>query len=240
MAWRIAFLTLVLGWCACAHARHSNAVLDPRRATPGVHLELVELSRSAHETPKYRLRASGLPSGTGFAVWTKSFGHDFEELAPALPADASGVLAVADQAGRRQRLDAIELDPGPYPRGAAWWVAIASEDHKIVAFARVVPYPIVAHDGPCSVSIELISFYGNRFIATGSGFPPGQNVDVEAQASGTVSRKRERVYADGALPLDVLEHGTLAADTVARYSIKARDCAPALEYRWGESALKND
>jgi hypothetical protein len=85
----------------------------------------------------------------------------------------------------------------------------------------------------------LISLNGNRFIAVGDGFPAGEQVEIETRASGTVSRKRQRVPADGRLPLDVVEHGTLAADTVARYSVKARTCAPAVEYRWGESAVKD-
>ena len=221
MAWQSVVAALALAWSAAADARHSNAVLDPRRATPGVSLELVEVPRSATgAAAKYRLRVLGLPGGVAFGVWTKSFGQDFVEVVS------------------KQRLDEIELDPGPYPRGAAWWVAIASEDHKTAAFARVIPHPIAARDGACSLSVELISLHGNRFIAIASGFPPGQDVDVESRASGTTSRKRQRVDADGTLPLDVLEHGTVAADAVARYSIKASACAPAVEYRWGQSALK--
>jgi hypothetical protein len=222
MAWQSVVAAVALAWSAAADARHSNAVLDPRRATPGVSLDLVEVPRSAPGAAvKYRLRASGLPAGVVFGVWTKSFGQDFVEVVS------------------KQRLDEIELDPGPYPRGAAWWVAIASEDHKTAAFARVIPHPIAARDGACSLSVELISLHGNRFIAVGSGFPPGEDVDIESRASGTVARKRRRAYADGALPLDVVEHGTLGADAVARYEVKARTCAPALEYRWGESALKD-
>jgi hypothetical protein len=118
-------------------------------------------------------------------------------------------------------------------------VAIATADQKTTAFARVVPYPIAARDGSCSLSLELISLNGSRFIAVGDGFPAGEQVEIETRASGTVSRKRQRVPADGRLPLDVVEHGSLAADTVARYAVKARTCAPAVEYRWGESALKD-
>ena len=221
MTWRRALLALSLAWMASADARHSNAVLDPRRATPGVSLELVELPRSAPaEAAKYRLRVTGLPEGHVFGVWTKSFGRDFTEVVPELR-------------------DGIELDPGPYPRGAAWWVAIASEDHQTAAFARVIPYPVGAREGSCSVSLELISLFGNRFIAIADGFPPGEEVTIESHASGTVSRKRQRVDADGRLPLDVVAHGTLGADAVARYVVKARTCAPAVEYRWGESALKD-
>jgi hypothetical protein len=228
MAWQIALAALTLAWAAAADARHSNAVLDPRHATPGVNLDLVEVPRSAPgDAVKYRLRVTGLPPAPAFGVWTKSFGRDFREVVSGLRPDASGVL------------DRLELDPGVYPRGAAWWVAIASDDHKIAAFARVIPYPIAARDGACSLSLELISLFGNRFAATGAGFPPGEDVDIESHASGTVSRKRQRVSADGRFPLDVIMHGTVATDTVARYTVKARGCAPTVEYRWGESALKD-
>lgn len=221
MALRFVCAALALAAAAGADARHSSMTLDPRRATPGMSLELVEAARSAAgDAVKYRLRVKGLPEGRAFGVWTKSFGRDFSEVVPALRDD-------------------IELDPGPYPRGAAWWVAIASEDQNTTAFARVVPYPIAARDGSCSISLELISLYGNRFIALGAGFAPGEEVEIETRASGKASRKRQRVDPDGRLPLDVVEHGTLSADTVARYAVKARTCAPAVEYRWGESALKD-
>jgi hypothetical protein len=231
---------LALAWTAGADARHSNAILDPRHATPGVTLELVELPRKApNEAPKYRLSVKGLPQASAFGVWTKSFGRDFTEVVSGLRPDASGVLASTERAGAARRLDDIALDPGPYPRGAAWWVAIASEDHKVSAFTRVIPYPIAAREGSCTLSLELISLFGNRFAATGAGFPAGEEVDIESHASGTVSRRRQRVSADGRLPLDVIAHGSLGADPIARYAVKARTCTPALEYRWGESALKD-
>jgi hypothetical protein len=221
MAWRVALAALALAGATAADARHSGTALDPRHATPGLSLELIEAARGATgDSVKYRLRVKGLPQDETFGVWTKSFGRDFSEVVPELR-------------------DGIELDLGPYPRGAAWWVAIASPDQKTTAFARVVPYPIAARDGSCSLSLELISLNGNRFIAVGDGFPAGEQVEIETRASGTVTRKRQRVPADGRLPLDVVEHGTLAADTVARYSVKARTCAPAVEYRWGESAVKD-
>ena len=222
MAWRVALAALALAGATAADARHSGTALDPRHATPGLSLELIEAARGATgDSVRYRLRVKGVPQGEAFGVWTKSFGRDFNEVVPELR-------------------DGIELDLGPYPRGAAWWVAIASADQKTTAFARVVPYPIAARDGSCSLSLELISLNGSRFIAVGDGFPAGEQVEIETRASGTVSRKRQRVDPDGRLPLDVVEHGTLGADTVARYMVKARACAPAVEYRWGESALIKD
>ena len=107
MAQRFVLLLVALTWAAAADARHSSTTLDPRRATPGVDLELVQAARSATgDTVKYRLRVKGLPAGHSFGVWTKTFGRDFSEVVP-------------------EFRNGIELDLGSYPRGAAWWVAIA-------------------------------------------------------------------------------------------------------------------
>ena len=149
-----------------------------------------------------------------------------------------GILVSNDELGRSRRLDDIVLDPGPYPKGAAWGVALASDDHKVAAFARVIPYPIISRDGACAVSLELISLYGNRFVASGVGFAPGENVEIELRSAGQVTRRKQRVSADGRLPLDVISHGSIGVERVARYAVKALSCEPAVEYVWGDAALK--
>ena len=239
MGWRIALAALLLLCSSTTPARHSSAVLDPRRASPGISIELVELPSSAARSPvKYSLRAEGVPRGTTFGIWTKNFGRDFQEAFSGFQIDQAGMLVSIDKSGRPRRFDDIMLDPGPYPKGAAWGVALASDDHKITAFARVIPYPITARDGTCAVSLELISLYGNRFVASGSGFAPGEEVDIESRASGRTSHRKQRVSAEGRLPLDVVSHGAIGADRVARYAVKALSCEPAVEYEWGEAALK--
>ena len=129
------------------------------------------------------------------------------------------------------------FEPGPSPQGAVWEVALVSADRTVSAFARVIPRPITARDGPCTVMLELVSRRGDRFLASGAGFAPGDDVTIESGHSGRVMQKRQRVSADGRLPPDVIAHAATGTDRTARYTVKGRSCEVAVEYTWGEATL---
>jgi hypothetical protein len=220
---------------------HEPIVLDARRATPGLRLELKELNGSVGSTEvKYRLRPSGLPRAVVFNVWVKDFGHSFHQIASGFQLTEFGKLVWIEgdepSSGVRE-LDKVEFGPGLYPRGALWEVAIVSVDQTLKAFAKTIPYPITASDGACSVSLELVSQRGERFLASGVGFFPGEQVVIESQYSGRVTSKRERVAAPGTLSPDVISHAATGSDRSARYTVKGHSCKVVVDYEWGERAL---
>lgn len=239
MSWRITLFALIAVWSALVAARHGSTSLDPTRATPGIRLELVEMPSVAPSgAKKYRLRVEGLPRDATYDVWTRDFGQQFRQVLSGFRLNKAGDLVSTDGPGQTQRFADITLDPGPFANGAVWMAAIASEDHKLSAFAKVIPYPITARDGTCSVSMELISLHGNRFLATGAGFPPGTEVDVEQRSAGRVTNRKLRVSAEGRLPPDVVSHGGVGTDLTAHYTAKSPSCGPAVRYEWGVAALK--
>jgi hypothetical protein len=232
-----ALRTLVLGLVLCGYAvpagaRHGGVLIDARRATPGIQLTLVEGSRGT-----YRLAAAGVPRGVLFGVWTKDFGQPFEQVASGFRVNESGVLEAVNDSGRPRRIEEIVLDPGLFPRGAVWEVALVSADQAIMAFAKAVPRPIAARQGACGLSLELVSRRGDRFLAAGQGFAPGEPVVVELRQERGTTEKHVRALADGRLPPDVITHGTAATDPHARYSVKGRACEVTVDYAWGEPAL---
>jgi len=129
------------------------------------------------------------------------------------------------------------LEPGPYPRGAGWEVALVSADRALRAFAKVIPHPMTARDGPCTISLELISHRGDRFLASGAGFTPEEEVLIEARYAGRVMQKRLHISSEGLLPPEIVSHGASNADRSARYAVTGHACAVAVEYEWGEPAL---
>jgi hypothetical protein len=220
---------------------HDPFVLDARRAAPnGVRLELTELPSAVPESRvKYRLTANGLPQGVTFGLFSKDFSHSFHEVATGFKVDETGSFVSTEirNGGRYLRFDDIVLEPGPYPKGAAWEVALVSADRAIRAFAKVIPYPITSRDRTCSVSLELVSQRGDRFIATGSGFAPEEDIITESQYSGRIIQKQKRVSPEGVLPGDVISLGARGSDRSARYIVKGQSCEVILEYQWGEPAI---
>jgi hypothetical protein len=237
---RFGAAVLLLLCASPAIAGHGAVLFNTRRATPGIELELIELAMDqSGQAGKYGLRATGVPRGVAFDVWAKDFHQSVREIASGFRMDGSGVLVSDDTDGRRpQRLDAIAFGPGPYPRGAAWDVALVSIDRTIKAFARVIPHPIMAGAGPCTVSLELVSDRGDHFLATGAGFVPGEDVGIESSSAGQVYRRRSRISAMGLLLPDVISHAAAGSGWRAGYSVKGRSCEVALEYEWGEPALQ--
>jgi hypothetical protein len=239
MFWRLVLFALLAAWSALVAARHGSASLDPSRATPGIRLELVEIpSTTPSDVKKYRLRVEGLPSDATYDVWIKDYGQQFKQVLSGFRSNKAGELVSIDDSGRGQRFDEITLDPGPYPNGAVWMAAIASEDHKLSAYAKVIPHPITARDGTCAVSLELVSLHGNRFLATGSGFPPGAEVTIEQRYAGRTTNRQQRVSVDGHLPPDVVLHGGVGTDLTAEYAVNSSSCRPVVPYVWGIAALK--
>jgi len=245
-AWSLKCWSLVVALCGSVSlsAAHEPVLLDPNRATPGIRLELIEITLTETATGQasgYRVTATGLPIGPVFNVWTRPFGHGFHEVASGFQADETGrlVLVRSDKGGPPRYLDQIVFRPEPvaYPRGAIWQVALASADRTVTSFAKVIPRPIVGRDGPCAVWLELVSHRGDRFLVSGSGFAPGDDVSIESRYSGRVSKKPQRVSADGLLPAELISHAAMSEDRSAVYSVKGRNCEVTLAYWWGEPAL---
>lgn len=219
-------------------AGHPGSIdLNPRQATPGVRLELHELTLGRDQVPKkYRLLAADYPRGVEFNVYAKDFSDSFTEIAMGFRVDAAGNM-VSTNSARPQRLQDIELSPGLYPRGAVWEIAIASTDRSITAFARTIPHQISAQNRTCSLSLELLPSRGDRFLVTGSGFPPGDDVLTELRIESRLEQKRRKIAVDGRLPRHVITHAAIGSDRSARYSVKSHGCETVIDYEWGELAL---
>ena len=217
---------------------HDEDVLDPHNATEGVRLELRELPRTKTSADvTYRLHVNGVSRETTFNLWTQDFGSLFHIAASGVRLDELGNVVPGRPMKAGQPHPPITIKPGPYPLGAAWSVALVSVDRAVRAFAAVIPRPIISRSGTCMVQLELVSYRGDRFVVTGAGFPPGNEVIIESRYAGQVIEKRRTISLEGRLPLEVLVHEAIGPDRKARYVVRCQSCAVAIDYQWGERAL---
>src|SRR6266849_5563596 len=206
-------LVVVVLLIAASVFAHDEEVLDPHNPTQGVRLELSELPRTKTSAAvTYRLRVTGVSREVIFNLWTQDFGALFHMVASGLRVDESGNVVSSRPVKAGQPHLPITIRPGPYPQGAAWSVALVSFDRAVRAFAAAIPRPIIARSGTCMVQLELVSYRGDRFVATGAGFPPGDEVTIESRYASRVIEKRQTISSEGRLPLEVLTHETIGPD----------------------------
>jgi hypothetical protein len=130
MIWRIGLASFLLLFASLATA-HEPVLLDDRRATPDLRLELTELPSPTPASARYQMRASGLPRGVVFGVWAKDFGHSFHEVATGVWLDESGAIVSSESwvwrwwcwisSRRPRRLDEMGFEPGLYLRHCSGW-----------------------------------------------------------------------------------------------------------------------
>ena len=230
---------------ASSAAGHDPIRFDTHRTVPGALLRIVEVTRSeVPSTVRYRLQAVGVPGGLAMSVWTNDFGHGYHQLVSHLRVDESGALvSTAQDASGRQRLDEMILETGPLPRGAGFEVALVGDDRKVVAYARVVPFPIVGRQGSCEVSLELASRRGERFLVSGTGFSPQEAVLTEVRYAEKTIQKTQRVTPDGRLPPDIIMYnvgvrpsGTNDTDRAFSYLVRGLTCEVVIEYKGAETS----
>lgn len=240
MGRRLTFVLVFLCYHTPWALAHTPILLDARHASPGLRIELRRLEQSDNSTkPKYQIRAFGFPKGVKLLLWAKEFDHSLHQLASVFQVDNSGNVLEANPrvAKRSRKLEEMIFEPGPYPYGATWELALVSVDRKLQAFASAIPYPILSRDEPCEVALQLVSHRGEKFLASGSGFTPKDEVLTELRYAGYVMAKRVKTSADGSLPAHVLLHGSPGSDRNARYIVKGRSCEVVVKYKWGEPAL---
>jgi len=222
---------------------HTPMLLDARHATPGLRIDLHRFGPDDDLSEAiYHIHAFGFPKAVRLLLWAKEFDHSFHQLASVFQVDNSGNVLEANVSGakRPRKLEEISFEPGPYPRGATWELALVSIDRKLQAFTEVTPYPISFRDGSCEIDLQLASHRGEKFVAIGRGFPPADEVTTKLRYAGRVIEKRVRSSADGSLPSQVLLHASVSTDRQAHYTVKARTCELRADYEWGEAALRRD
>ena len=78
-------------------------LLDARRATPGLRLEMQQLRQTKDSAePRYQLQAFGFPKGVKLLLWSKEFDHSIHQMAFVFQVDKSGNVVSSNRGWRRQ------------------------------------------------------------------------------------------------------------------------------------------
>lgn len=177
----------------------------------------------------YELRGSGFPQDKKYELW---LGISFQKpVHTKFVFHVNSMGEIVNEAGRISRFSV-----GNYHKGEPCSVGLISTDGSIKAFAKVYPFPLQASDGPCHLTLEMLTSDGKTFGVIGRGFPPNRVVESVSQSGSEVIRGQQQVNKNGDFGAVVLP-ANVSGDTRASYGINSSACKVKVDYEWGGAAL---
>jgi len=163
-------------------------------ASPGASLSYEEALRNYQADGMigitYRLLAKGLPRDKEYHVWMRRLDGASQRIPAVIRLDESGRLRMFGEAGPE-----LEVGLRKMALGEPMQYAVVSDDGTASAFTRIVPFQTAASgDAGCRLGLVLESPKGDEFTLDGSGFAPGEQVEIAL--SGMLLTSGETVSAD--------------------------------------------
>jgi len=221
---------------------------DPRCSSPGVTLQLQEISRERGRrgtNVKYRLVPAGFPRDIVYTLWLWSAGSEPEALLTGFVADTSGSIVCGDstslRAVSRSKLRwcggwISDWTAGGFLPGEPYRIALVSTDESTRANALAFPFPLQSSDGTCRLRLELVSW--NAFAAWSEGFEPGDTLQTISRSGNEILSDSMTVLADSTPAPVIISPGVKGKrGGTATYTIVGRRCRVEVTYPWG-NALK--
>jgi hypothetical protein len=220
-------------------------------STRGVHLALVETERTRLQTGtlvSYGLTWASVPSGKVYSIWIKPTHGPAQLLLTGLTGDPAGRLICVDSTEYAARpripamlgwcgprtLENIMLSAPPsFALGEALRVALISTDETVAVFAEAIPYRLDASAAGCTVEGEMLSV--ERFAFSGSGFTPGETLEVVSRSGRDIIRRTATADDGGRLPTTIVVPnvpGRSGGD--ATIEVTGGSCRVVLRYGWGD------
>ncbi|MGH9862622.1 MAG: hypothetical protein ACRD35_04285, partial [Candidatus Acidiferrales bacterium] len=225
--------------------------------SPGVKPSMREAEReqlSGKTDVLYQLTASGFPAGKQYVLWAKRLlASEPEIVAAGFQVDPEGrAVCTPRPAGLRRarrwlpwcadfEKSRFGLDS---PRaGQPFRLGLISSDLAIRGFAKEIPIPIEAQDGPCRLSVELASPTGEAFAVWGEGFPPGEEiVSSGASDADVIPEYNEKAYSKAPDTGKIL--WLVSPAVVGKQSgwymltVTGKSCKVTVKFQWGPPAMQ--
>jgi hypothetical protein len=240
---RYRMLLAVLALSALPQWSFSQASLTKEnwgKNSSGVKLEARELGRtqvSGRTIVTYNLYASGMPTAQQYTMWQWNIDGDPQPAADTLlNPDGKVVSSLADPAQHVQE-DPINVRAFG-GKGQPLRFGLISDDGQLLAFARIVPFPIQASNSLCHLSAEMEGPNYAAVLFVGSGFRPEEQLTVATRSENEGGDSKAVAGADGSYRSLIFPFVKGKASGKVRFEIRANSCKVALELPWGQGSYQ--
>jgi hypothetical protein len=124
--------------------------------------------------------------------------------------------------------------PDPAP-GEPYRFALISKDGKYKAYLSLVPNPIEARDGSCTVSVVRLMPHFELAFLRATGFPPQTEIAVHGNSEGEIHDFKVKTNESGYLDAGVLPFKLAKSKGKMEMRFTAATCAPKVSFKWGST-----
>ncbi|HEV2490144.1 MAG TPA: hypothetical protein VGT03_10075 [Candidatus Acidoferrales bacterium] len=207
--------------------------------SPGASISLKETSRKStgrQTVVFYRIMTSGMPKDGLYQLVLTSFDLQPKPIQWGISLDESGQAVCSGQAGgcgqAGEGNDPIDLGLVA-AKGEPKRFTLVSQDGKVKAFAYVVPFPIKASDGACSIEAILLLQHAEAVLIQGAGFAANSTVHMKSSSESEVIEGELKADVSGNVFTVLLPYVKGKTDGTGKVSFTSPACSPSLTYQWG-------
>jgi hypothetical protein len=207
-------------------------------ATPGTMVTFADMKQTTtpEGKPAINLRpvAVGLPEDKVYYLWKKSLGQSSPtQLSPhemSVTSDGSIIP--------KGSMTPISISFHSLAKGEAIVIALMTEDKSVVAYGKVIPYPIIANQGNSRIWVELMASTGEFFTVYGAGFEPNEELEITSNSAGEVAKFKSKTDANGRFTNLLLPAVVSKESGLVTYTVVAKAVTLTVSFEWGPPALR--
>ena len=233
-------LVLAFGASCAAQGVPPSEQWGEQHNSPGATLTYKETARQVLDGKTivtYNLFAAGLPTGKQYVLSTVILGAAPGKVGDVyLNNEGKVVNALADPANN------VAEDAAPInlvgPKGQPFQFAVASEDGRLRAFTRIIPFPIEADEAPCHLAVEeILPAYAGILIQL-SGLQSNEAVVLKCNC-GKKGHETKATASDKGLFIAAVATGVRGKQSgTFEFELRAQSCKIGMQIPWGNGAEK--
>lgn len=183
----------------------------------------------------YNLFASGLPKELEYTLWTKLPGSDPQAVADVfLNKDGLVVSQLSDPA------NSVAEDPINLKivagRGELKQFGVISNDAKYRVFGQIVPFPIAATGGPCSISVTMMGPNYSAVFLVVTGLQPREEFQIHQRSGNEGADSKATAADDGSYRTLVYPFVKGQASGKLKFAVTGRACSVNIDVPWDQGS----
>jgi hypothetical protein len=206
-------------------------------ATPGTMLNFVKVGEGTSPDGKptiiFRPVAVGLSGDKVYYLWYKALRQSSPaQLTPLEMSIADGGYVIPNG-----RSTPMSISCYSFSKGEARVFALMTEDKSIIAYGKVILYPIQAKQDSRRIWVELAATTGNLFIIYGEGFEPNEELNVTSNSTGEVVEYKGNANDNGRFTNVLLPAVAGKQSGLVTYTVVGKAGTLTVSFEWGPPAL---